>query len=250
MICNYDLLSFQILGVDRVTHPNGSFIVKARPFAALSFRLGGKGVFEIDGKRLVANESDVMFLPADKSYKVDYSFSEYIVVHLSGCNYTEAEIIEVSDHAVIEVLFVRLLDGWSSNRSINQAKALVYEILYKLSESRAVTESRESSELERCVQYLSEHFCESELSVESLCRNAYVSRSSLQRYFLRRFDTSPKQYILKLRMAKAMELLSQNDCSITEVAAACGFSDVKYFSRIFKQTYGIPPSHLRPQTLI
>lgn len=250
MICNYDLLSFQILGVDRVKHPNGSFIVKARPFAALSFRLGGEGVFEIDGKKLVANESNVMFLPADKPYKVDYSFSEYIVVHLSGCNYTEAETIEATDQATIETLFVRLLDGWTSNRSVNQAKAFVYEILYKLCESRAVTESGANSELERCVQYLSGHFCETDLSVESLCHNAYVSRSSLQRYFLRRFDTSPKQYILKLRMAKAMELLSQNELSVAEVAAACGFSDVKYFSRIFKQTYGIPPSHLRPQTLI
>lgn len=250
MIYNYDLLSFQILTVEHIAHPNGSFLVKARPFSALSFRLGGKGEFEIDGKTLVAKAGDVMFLPAGKSYRVDYSFSEFIVVHLPNCNYTEAEVIQIPDHGSIEALFVRLLDAWKTNHSANQAKAFVYEILHKLSETSGAAGLVSTPELEKCVQYLQEHVCESTMRVDELCRHSYISRSSLQRYFMRRFGISPKQYILRLRLEKAMDLLTQNDLTIAEIAAACGFDDTKYFSRIFKQSYGISPSHIRSRTHI
>jgi AraC family L-rhamnose operon transcriptional activator RhaR len=47
-----------------------------------------------------------------------------------------------------------------------------------------------------------------------------------------------------------MELLTQNDLTIAEIAAACGFDDTKYFSRIFKQSYDISPSHIRSRTHI
>ncbi len=250
MIYNYDLLSFQILTVEHIAHPNGSFFVKARPFAALSFRLGGKGQFEIDGKNLVAKVGDVMYLPAGKSYRVDYSFSEFIVVHLPNCNYTEAEVIQIPDRGSIEALFVRLQDAWKTNHSANQAKAYVYEILHKLSETSGASELVSDPELEKCVQYLQDHVCESAMRVDTLCRHSFISRSSLQRYFMRRFGISPKQYILRLRLEKAMDLLMQNDLTIAEVAAACGFDDAKYFSRIFKQSYGISPSHIRSRTHI
>lgn len=191
-----------------------------------------------------------MFLPAGKAYKVEYSCSEFIVVHLPSCNYTEAEIIQVGDFTAIAALFARLLEGWKTNHSANQAKAYVYEILHRLSEKRSDPEPVPNPEMEKCAQYIRDHLQESDLSVDAVCRHAYVSRSSLQRYFLHRFGTSPKQYILKLRMELAMELLAHNGRTIAEVAAACGFPDEKYFSRIFRKSYGISPSQLRSRTLI
>jgi len=91
VIYNYDNLSFQILGVYPFFHKKGVFEVKARSHAALSFRVSGTGNFEIGTKRLVSKPGDVLFLPADTPYKVEYSVSTSIVVHLSHCNYLEAE---------------------------------------------------------------------------------------------------------------------------------------------------------------
>ena len=250
MIFNYDLLTFQVLTVEHIRHPNGAFHVKARPFSALSFRLDGKGEFDIEGKRLVAKAGDMMFLPAGKSYKVEYSCSEFIVVHMPNCNYSEAEIIEIKERPVIEAKFMRLLEAWRSNHSVNQAKAYIYEILQILSEKSDISNRASSPELEECVQYMQEHFFESDMCIDRICRHAYVSRSSLQRYFAQRFDTSPKQYILNLRMEMAVRLLTENEMTIAEVANACGFQDAKYFSRIFRQTYGTSPSQLRLRTLI
>ena len=86
MIYNYDELYFQILTIDPFFHNPGFFDVPARPYAALSFRVSGTGDFEIDGKHLQTRPGDVLFLPANTPYKVNYSVSESIVVHFGYCN--------------------------------------------------------------------------------------------------------------------------------------------------------------------
>ena len=53
MIYNFQKLSFQLLTVDRFFHREGFFEVKARPYAALSFRVSGTGTFEIGNTRLI-----------------------------------------------------------------------------------------------------------------------------------------------------------------------------------------------------
>ncbi len=250
MIFNYDSLSFGILTAERVSHENGLFSVKERPFAALSFRISGTGTFYIDKKRLVANAGDVLFIPANKPYEVEYSFSEFIVVHLPCCNYTEAECINAQGKENIPALFLKLLGMWNTARSVNLAKSYVYEILHELSQSNISKDSERPKEFERCLSYLEENFCNSDVSIESLCHFGYISRSSLQRYFLRYLGVSPKQYLLRLRLGKAVDLLANDSKPIADVAEACGFSDEKYFSRIFKQTYGLSPSDARHRTHI
>lgn len=72
---------------------------KKRPFAALSLRICGTARFELDGQKFVSMPGDVLFIPSDMDYTVDYSVSESIVLHLTDCNYTHAE--NLSFHAEV-----------------------------------------------------------------------------------------------------------------------------------------------------
>jgi transcriptional regulator GlxA family with amidase domain len=45
-----------------------------------------------------------------------------------------------------------------------------------------------------------------------------------------------------LRLDKSLELLKENDLSISEIAFSVGFNDPKYFSRVFAATFGKAPS--------
>ena len=76
MIYNFDELTFQVLSIARFKHKNGFASVNSRPYAALSFRESGVGRFEINGERIVTEPGDVLFIPADTEYKVEYSSSE------------------------------------------------------------------------------------------------------------------------------------------------------------------------------
>ena len=243
MIYNYDDLSFQLLTVDRFFHQEGFFDVKARPYAALSFRVSGTGRFEIGTKHFITKPGDVLFLPANLPYKVEYSVSESIVVHFDQCNYSEVENICLENSSKINICFERLLEAWSKQRSINQAKSIIYDILDKMSSDQKMSIS--DTAVANCVRYIDAHFCDPNIDVETVCGVAFISVSSLQRAFAKYFGMSPKQYLIQLRMNKALELLTENELSVKKISFACGFTDEKYFSRAFKKKYGYPPSQFR-----
>ena len=248
MLYNFDDLSFQILTIDRFIHKEGYFHINARPYAALSFRTKGTGSFEMGGKTLFTRQGDVLFIPADMPYEVEYSASESIVANLQLCNYTEPEVFHFKNRAESALLFSQLLESWQSRHSANQAKSALYGILEKIENDQKISE--EDTAFVACLQYIEAHFCEPSLDIGSVCEQGFISPSSLQRAFLQRFGVSPKQYIIKLRMNKALQLLIENKRSVKEIAFLCGFSDEKYFSRAFKEKYGYPPSRMRDHIVI
>ena len=248
MIYNFDNLSFQILTVDRFFHREGFFDVKARPYAALSFRVNGTGAFEIGNTRLIAKPGDVLFLPANTPYKVEYSVGESIVVHFEHCNYFEAENACFENRSEIATRFQRLLEAWNQQHSVNQAKSIIYDILEKMANDQKTSIS--DTAVANCVCYMDEHFCDPKLDIEAVCGVAFISVSSLQRAFAKYFEMSPKQYLIQLRMNRALELLTENELSVKEISFVCGFTDEKYFSRAFKKKYGYPPSLLRKHMIV
>ena len=68
-------------------------------------------------------------------------------------------------------------------------------------------------------------------------------------YFIRRFGKvyglSPQSYLTRLRINRAMELLSSTDMSIEKVAKSVGIPDTSYFSRVFKNQCGTSPGTYR-----
>ncbi len=248
MLYNFDELSFQILTIDRFLHKEGIFHVKERPYAALSFRVKGTGSFKIGGKSIFTRPGDVLFIPADVPYEVEYSVSESIVANLQLCNYAEPELFTFKDQSKGALLFLQLLSDWQAHRSANQAKSTIYEILEKISHDHKASD--ENTAFAICLQYVQEHFCDPSLDITRVCEKGFISPSGLQRAFLQRFGVTPKQYVIKLRMNKALQLLIENKLSVKEISFLCGFSDEKYFSRAFRKKYGYPPSQLRNHIVI
>ena len=55
-------------------------------------------------------------------------------------------------------------------------------------------------------------------------------------------------YLMHLRLEKAREMLiSQPDKSVSEIAVLCGFEEGGYFTKAFKQQYGVTPTQMRKQ---
>lgn len=248
MIYNFDELSFQIVFIDRFLHKQGVFSVKERPYAALSFRVSGTGDFQIGDKHLQVKPGDVLFLPSNVPYEVEYSVSESIVIHLEHCNYEEAEAFSLNNPTEMSLLFHQMYQEWKERRSVNGAKSALYGILDQLEKEKNAWMT--GTEFANCLQYIETHFCDSSLNIGTVCKEGFISVSSLQRMFLQQFGISPMQYVIKLRMNKAMRLLVENTHSVKEVAVLCGFSDEKYFSRAFKRKYGYPPSRLRDNLVL
>ncbi|KZN61243.1 helix-turn-helix domain-containing protein [Pseudoalteromonas luteoviolacea] len=83
------------------------------------------------------------------------------------------------------------------------------------------------------------------LKVEEMAFLCHMSASTFNRKFKQVYGTSANKYLIKKRLEKAQQLLKLTDKSVTEVALECGFEELSYFSRIFKQHYQVTPSQLR-----
>src|SRR6185436_20095029 len=86
------------------------------------------------------------------------------------------------------------------------------------------------------------------LSLKVLSESLHVHPTYLSREFSKHFDNlSFGDYIRKMRIEKAIELLNTSSCSLTEIAYLTGFSDQSHFTRIFKLNTGKNPSAYRKE---
>ncbi len=99
--------------------------------------------------------------------------------------------------------------------------------------------------IDRALAYIDEHLAD-EISLEQVARAALLSPFHFHRIFAARLGETPNQYINRLRLERAANLLIKNrEASITEIAFASGFTSSAVFARSFKEHFGIPASQFR-----
>ncbi|MCZ4281946.1 GlxA family transcriptional regulator [Kiloniella laminariae] len=79
------------------------------------------------------------------------------------------------------------------------------------------------------------------LEIEELAKDLPISRRQLERLFRKHLNDTLTGYYLKLRLRSARELLQQTSMSVFEVALASGFASAPYFSRAYKNRFGVSP---------
>ncbi|MDR1948386.1 MAG: AraC family transcriptional regulator [Spirochaetaceae bacterium] len=80
-----------------------------------------------------------------------------------------------------------------------------------------------------------------DIEINKLAKEANYTAEHFSRSFKSIIGKSPKQYLLEYRLAQAEKMLQQENDSISNIAARCGFNDINYFSRIFKKKNNITP---------
>ncbi len=88
-------------------------------------------------------------------------------------------------------------------------------------------------------------FYQKKLSVNLLCETFGCSRTTLMNTFRDRFGITVGEYITQYRLEKAEKMLIVGEKSVKSVAAECGFSDQNYFTKVFRQKHGQPPTEYR-----
>ena len=83
------------------------------------------------------------------------------------------------------------------------------------------------------------------VSIESIASMLGIDRRYLSRIFLRETGMTPKEYLVRIRLNRAADLLENSACTVTETAHSVGYDDVYNFSKIFKKKYGISPAYFR-----
>lgn len=107
------------------------------------------------------------------------------------------------------------------------------------------TDSLEDVFLQKLRATLMDQLDNSDLSIETICQQMGMGRTSLHQKLVALTGMSITRYLRALRLSKAKELLTTTRLTISEVAYAVGFDDPKYFSRVFSEEFGVSPQNFR-----
>ena len=101
-----------------------------------------------------------------------------------------------------------------------------------------------ASRLQRVLAYIAKHRLR-HIPESEIARLCEMSPSRFCREFKAAFGVTFVQYLSRYRVAAAKRLLANPRMSVTDVAAAAGFSDPSYFTRVFRKHEGVSPSEYR-----
>lgn len=96
--------------------------------------------------------------------------------------------------------------------------------------------------LQKCYGFLQAHLTDSDLTIEDFGSELGMSRVNLYRKIKALTDLSPSRFILNHRLKIASELLMEKGSSISDICYRVGFNNLSYFTRTFKEAYGLTPS--------
>lgn len=94
------------------------------------------------------------------------------------------------------------------------------------------------------VSYIFRHYSE-KTTLADIAASGHVCRSKCCSIFKHYLQQSPIDFLNAYRLKVSCNLLSNTESSITEIALACGFNHLSYFSKMFCDTYGCTPSEYR-----
>jgi AraC family L-rhamnose operon transcriptional activator RhaR len=89
------------------------------------------------------------------------------------------------------------------------------------------------------------HHCSEDVDLDELAHRFGYSPRTFCRVFRDATATTPHNYLVQLRLSRAMQALRATGDNITDIAFACGFHDSNYFSSCFSKMTGFSPSEYR-----
>lgn len=105
-------------------------------------------------------------------------------------------------------------------------------------------ERRDMERMKVMLSFLEMHYAE-ELTLDQIAESAGISITECMRCFRRNIGVSPIRFLKERRLQHAADMLRFTGQSISEIAASCGFLDMSYFARAFRQLYDVTPTAYR-----
>lgn len=225
--------------------------------------MSGKGACVLNGSEWQLKPGDLLFLPPRERhvYRANPRSPWTIFwIHFRGARVGDylsmlgvspsRPVVSVKNTALLfeafEDTFRHVTHGFSENAMLGMSTAFVRllglaKVLQQAPGSRS---SRVESRLLKVLSLMRDQV-ERAWTLEELAHETGVSIPHFTELCHRQTGMPPLALLIRLRLQKAMDLLQQGNHNVAEAAAAVGYEDPFYFSRLFKKHMGMPPSACR-----
>jgi AraC-like DNA-binding protein len=251
------LKNVRILSVLDLAWEKNDLFVPARQYHSLSFRTRGGASFT-DGDRVArVEEGGLLYMPAGVGYGLKSETNRLIAINFDADfdgAYTpvDFEIMMPVDAALMENAFLSMYEAWTRKKPGYYFRTLssFYKILALIEREKYKTASSDSyAKIKRSVEYLHAHYTDTDIQISALAEMSKMSDTYFRRLFSEVFGERPLDYLNRLRIGYACELLVSGYYSAADVALRSGFSDPKYFSTVFKRVMKKTPTEFKNKSI-
>ena len=217
----------------------------------LIYNFSGRSTVYFNDKILKSEPNSIRYLPLGpcEKYIVDkVEHGECIdICFSSNIPLSDSAFITPVKNEKIAGLFKKIFSLWvaKSEEYYLECVSLLYKIIAEMRKTNYLPDLQ-FQKINPAIEYIQNNFWSSKaITAEKLTQLCGISYAYIKRLFDLKFKISPKKYIISLKMNYACELLRHDGYSISQIADACGYSDLYTFSHQFKTTLGISPSAFR-----
>ncbi len=211
-----------------------------------------------DGKKIELKKGNWYLIPAGYSFTyVCEKAMEHFYAHIKLCDFDGADLLR-SCHSPLSLKIEKctpytMIKSIESNNITDglSVRQTVFGIILKFIKTYNISISSEdySPIIYNAITYIKQNLS-MQLTISEIADCVFVSKSTLTKHFKKELKMSVNEYICNTIMSEAQRLLTSTNISIFSISQKFGFSDQFYFSRRFKEKFGITPSEYRKKQLL
>jgi len=240
---------------NRVNTPGWNIEQGRINFIDLTYVTKGQAVYTINGQRIIVGEGDLLCIPKG-SERVATSENpdgfECFAANFTLQTFSGAEptvplplLSHVGSHSDIISLYRKLNEDYVSRNPgyVMRVRARFMIILQRFLEMLLydVDTYRFDPRVKQAIRYITDNYAE-HLTITKVANAVSLNPVYFGTLFKKETRLTFRDYLNTVRLNQAEDMLRTGKWNVSEAANNCGFTDVFYFSRLFKKYKGIPPS--------
>ena len=213
--------------------------------------LEGKAHYTFQSKEFDVARGEIILLSRGSRYSIDILSENYrfIFADFDFAADVESDVFHIANAKGTESVFRSMLEKWRQNKPAanEECVSLLYHVYAEIvrTESAGYIPSAYRMRLEVAAQFIADNFSDETLDVKTIAIHSGMSETHFRRLFKEAYHMSPVKYLTLIRISRAKELIRYTAYQFSQIALETGFSNLYYFSRIFKKEVGVTPSEYR-----
>ena len=239
-----------------ITNPNKDYYIKREPSPCyiIEYIVSGHGYLEINEEKHKVGPGDTYIIhPGDfctyyadkddpyKKYWINFNWEFFFTQILIAYDINDRVIRNMDLSHFFEELFKLEETSPSNDELYIPVSKLIFDVMMKIALHKENDTTATRRELAYKVRVLLNKSVTTRISINDIAKKFYRSKDDITRQFKKKYNTTPYNYLINLRIGRAKNLLVNSNKTLAEIANHLCFSSEFHFSNTFKKKVGVSP---------
>ncbi|MBR3878917.1 MAG: helix-turn-helix transcriptional regulator [Clostridia bacterium] len=216
-------------------------------FSELTFLISGEMVYYVDNVKYAISSGDIIYVPSGslRRRETGECLNDYVSINFHSESRLDVDIVQrksINDEVKYLLNYFEAAYYASSKDRNNKLKLALETLVLQLKDNEF--DSYQSSLSSEIISYIHRHYAH-RITLDDISKATFYSAAYCENEFKKTTGKSIINYLIDIRIGEAKKLLEETSMSCADIAAAVGFEDANYFSRVFKKRTGYSPLRYR-----